>query len=1221
MATQTIQQLATITDAAQFERIATSVLRSADPDLYANLSHQGVNTNGKTVKAPLDNLGWVTIDGESMFVAGAHTTSSRDDLERKWLHNPSTVKPRKQNGKPTQPPGDLVKALAEIVNLRKQHPNLRATLALTCNREEPTVVRLKAQALASDYNVTLDVWSVSRIAQYLDTTSEGQAIRRAYLGVQPNLLSMGELLRIGRLSLNARLPATNRDALVSREQSFAGAGHLLLAGASGMGKTTICFEILHQALVEGQPGIVLSDQTVRAAGSIEEAIDIELRRYLPELEPLAGFKALELSSELKPFVVVVEDISRAENTVSLMNKLVAWALRGSSQSDSHPLRKWRLLCPIWPKFLAGLESKEELTNGGMVHVVGLYSTEEALEAVRLRGLVLGYPQNDLSAAAVARELGHDPLLIGLYDFAHSARAQDVIAQYVSRELDNVALSSELTATDLENAVNALLSGMLHQRCLVPTWREAQAWLNSYDLSALRYLVAKGGVLRLSKAGGSEVIELRHGRILHTLLANFIATQINADHQAAYLSDPYFAEFVGTAASLTALDPNRLYALMSESPLVAFHAFKNSVQRKSDYTAHTASVIDAWINMAATRTNAYYSRRARGLQILSEIDSPDVLDLTYMFPQDDFNPYMYEAQFRNGNLSAGLNWVSSYSFGVNVNDRDKLVEHVRNKYGRGLERAIEKVLVDPESSIFNTKSSALYLAGYLAEPRLSAAVRTAWRQLDPEERDLEAFLWAAAHTCGDEVATTLGPVCDAWEALPEREDSVFGKTNRTSLAAHGISWKFRDHVPRAALPYFVLRAKQSEALEWPITYMLRGVDDPIALQHGVEYVAGRTRESAGTGGYVDHFLKDEWRRQTEKDGRVMSIESKQHLANLAMNLDNDPYLRKSSFSLWEVCVAPGDLDIARNVKVGDVLHDPAVWARARRADFSVIPELLKKIEEDPSYWWQAGRYIWTVELTAALDASLHALEESTLEEDENGLWMFPELVLQLDSVTAERLVLNSWSKIQCIPEFVHVALCLATPKLVNLANMAIAEAADPHKLLEHFPFTAGLFMSNRPVLTRSAQLDALRPHLSLLSESDIFVLWETCNKNNWLQFRKQNLDPILFALRSPKSTALLNREAVDMSDIEEALAGKRFWHGQWIEKQARNGVEREKIFPALLQWVKSKGTEEALSIVDPIFSSEANRTQFAQLKEISAFIEGRDSILDKIRFEVFHRTLR
>lgn len=1221
MATDTIQQLATITDAAQFERIATSVLRSANPRLYANLSHQGVNTDGKTVKAPLDNMGWVRVDGEPMFVAGAHTTASRDDLERKWLHDPATVKPRSASKKTTQPAGDLVKALGEISKLREQRPGLRATLALTCNREEPSNVRLQAEGLADEASVALDIWSVSRIAQYLDTTPEGQAIRYAYLGTQVNLLSKEELLRAGALSLTARNSPTDINTLIARDGAFGGTGHVLLSGASGMGKTTICIEILRNALAEGQPGIILNDQTVRNATSIEEAIDIELRRYLPRLESLAGAKALDLCTELKPFVVVVEDISRAENTISLLNKLATWALHGISQRDGSARRKWRLLCPIWPRFLAGLERSKEVNNAGMVHIIGLYLEDDAREAVKRRGEALGHPQNDLSAAAIARALGRDPLLIGLYDFSGAAHAQDVIAQYVSREFDSVALSSGLTITDLETAVNALMSAMLQQRRLNPTWRQVQVWLGEGDvLKALRALVERGGVLRLSKGSEREVIELRHDRVLHSLLANLIAPRMEADLHASYLSDPYFAEFAGTAASLATLDPAHLQVLMCGSPLVAFYAFRHAVQRGSDYAVSAARAIEEWICMEPTRAQTFSTRRARGLQILSEIDSPTVLELTSKFPRDDFHHPLFEARFRNGDLSAALNWLTEYPFEVQFGGRQELVDHVRNKYGHGLVRAVEKVLEDPTSTI-RARRGALYLTGYLADPTLAKAVRTAWQLTEPKERDLVAFLWAAARACGDEASSTLGPVCDVWEALPEREDAVASEPNRSSLAAHGLSWKFRDHVPRAALPYFVQRARQSEALKWPITYMLRGIDDPVAVQHEVEYLAERSREAEGTNGIVDYFLKNEWHRQTEKHGREMSKESKQCLLNLALNPKSDLHLRKHALSLWEISVSTEDLDIARAIKEGDALHDTAVWARVRRRDLTVISELLEKINENPCYWWQAGRYIWADELTVALDASLRRLAHASEQKhDEIGEWIFPELLLRIDRATAERLLLAVWPKVRTLPSFVQVALCLATPKLIELANAAISEAPEPHKLFEHFSFTAGLRTSGRAGFTYPAQLDAVRPHLNLFSESDIIQLWEVCNERNWRQFRKANLDPILLAFQSPQSARLAIGESVDMSALEDDLAGKHSWTYLWVEHQQRKGAEREQLFAALLQWVQEKGNAAALAVAGQIFSNDATRAEFARFEEVAASIDGREAILEETKFDVFHRTL-
>lgn len=1222
MPTDTIKKLAEITDAAQFERIATSVLRAADPALYGNLSHQGVNTDGKTVKAPLDNIGWVHVDGYAMCVAAAHTTASRDDLEGKWLHDPATVTPRKTGGKPTQAAGDLIKAIEVITKLRTQHPGLKATLALTCNREEPTDVRTKAEGIANRSSVVLDIWSVSRIAQHLDTTPEGQAIRRAYLDTPVNLLSREELLRVGVLSLNSRFSPTDPNALVSRHGVFDGTSHMLLSGPSGMGKTTICFENLRNALAEGQPGIVLNDQTVRDATSIEDAIEIELSHYLPQLEPLAGTKALELCSELKPFVVVVEDINRAENTTILLNKLASWALHGMSQNDGNPRRKWRMLCPVWPRFLAGLEKSKEVNDAGMVHIIGLFLEDDAREAVKRRGEALGYPQNDLAAAEIARALGYDPLLVGLYDFASTADGKDVIAQYIHREFDRVALSSDLTFTDLEMAVNALMTEMLQRRRLTPTWREAQAWLGEgSNLHALRALVTKGGVLRLNKSGVQEVVEARHDRVLHSLLANFIATVMKEDLQVSYLSDPYLAEFVGTGASLARLDPTALQVLMRNSPLVGFYAFKHAVQLSGEYAAIAARAIKDWVCQESTRTQTFSSRRWRGLQILAEIDSPAVLELTSKFPQDDLHQPLFEARFRNGDLNAALNWLTEYPFEVNFGGRQELVDHVHNKYGRGLVQAVEKVLEDPTST-GRARRGALYLAGYLADPILAKSVRTVWKLTDSEERDLEAFLWASARVCGDEALITLEPVCDAWEALPEQDDSFIGESSRSSLAAHGLSWKFRDHVPHAALPYFVQRAKQSETLKWPITYMLRGIDDPVAVQHEVEYLAERSREAEGTGGMIDHFLKDEWRRQTEDHGRKMSDESKQRLLDIAMNLENDPHLQVQAFSLWEVCVSAEGLDVARAIKAGDLLHDKAVWARARRSDLTVIPELLEKIKENPRFWWQAGRYIWASELTNALEESLRLLGTTTSEEkhEDIGEWLFPELLLRLDLATAERLIVAVWPVVRTLPKFVQVALCLASPKLIGLANAAISEAAEPHKLFEHFSFTAGLHISGRAGFTRLAQLEAVRPHLSLFAEADIVQLWEVCNRRNWRQFRKEHLDPFLVASQSPHSARLAIHEHFDMSDLEDELAGKRWGSYHWLEQQLRNGAEREPLFAAILRWVHEKSDVTALAVASQIFSNDATRTEFVRLEEIAAYIDDSEAILEQTKFDVFHRTL-
>ncbi|MCU4121333.1 hypothetical protein [Variovorax sp. N23] len=153
LAGETARRLAAMTDAADFERLASAVLRRARPAVYGNISHPGTQPGGKTVPAPFDNVGWVNTPGGSTFVCAAHSTTEQNKLDGKWLHDPATVTPRGASGRPTQPAGDLVKGIEEITALRAAHPELISVVfALTTNRETPADVRTAAEALATRHN-------------------------------------------------------------------------------------------------------------------------------------------------------------------------------------------------------------------------------------------------------------------------------------------------------------------------------------------------------------------------------------------------------------------------------------------------------------------------------------------------------------------------------------------------------------------------------------------------------------------------------------------------------------------------------------------------------------------------------------------------------------------------------------------------------------------------------------------------------------------------------------------------------------------------------------------------------------------------------------------------------------------------------------------------------------------------------------------------------------
>jgi hypothetical protein len=80
-AKDTIRKLSQMTDEADFERLATAILREAKPE-YASLLHPGVNPAGKTIRAPVDGISFVTGAQPPHMIAAHHTTCARGDLQK-----------------------------------------------------------------------------------------------------------------------------------------------------------------------------------------------------------------------------------------------------------------------------------------------------------------------------------------------------------------------------------------------------------------------------------------------------------------------------------------------------------------------------------------------------------------------------------------------------------------------------------------------------------------------------------------------------------------------------------------------------------------------------------------------------------------------------------------------------------------------------------------------------------------------------------------------------------------------------------------------------------------------------------------------------------------------------------------------------------------------------------------------------------------------------------
>jgi hypothetical protein len=218
MTENTAKRLAEMTDEGVFERLATAILRRAD-SRFRSLVHPGVNAEGKTVKAPVDGITFVPGAHPPQMIAVHHTICAARDLTKKWLHDPATVKPRRRGARPTAPPGDIVKTIQIVAEERKRTPDLEATLILTTNQEPDETLVRDVHATGAAAALSIEIWSRSRLADFLDNEPQGQWLRSQFLGIDQLRLSEELLAEATQTNLRLHSPPDQPTCCLGRTPS------------------------------------------------------------------------------------------------------------------------------------------------------------------------------------------------------------------------------------------------------------------------------------------------------------------------------------------------------------------------------------------------------------------------------------------------------------------------------------------------------------------------------------------------------------------------------------------------------------------------------------------------------------------------------------------------------------------------------------------------------------------------------------------------------------------------------------------------------------------------------------------------------------------------------------------------------------------------------------------------------------------------------------------
>ncbi len=1086
-----------MTDRAQFELLATSVLRKSKPE-YAGIIHTGINSRGETIVARVDGIHQIPGNTPPHYVFVQHTTTDRTRLRNKWISNRDA---------------DIPKAIAAANKIRKGQPSAMFTIVLTTNQRVDKQLFIDLQQHAATASMAVDIWEQSRISDFLDTTADGQYLRKLYLNINAELLSADLLHKIGQQSLDqyknealmpTTVPLVHRPAVeeILANAQPGGADLCIVRGRSGYGKSVATAQALEHWLSEGHFGLWLPAHLVQNAPRIQNAIEECLRSYYPTLEPGAGETAIQLARKAGRILLCVDDINRTPAPDRSLQQLINLAtpskesVRGRNTGVtevpiSAPLCQ---VIPVWPEVTSLLP--QAVLDQPWIRNVVLHELlpEESAEIIRTKAPRL----STVEVCELASQLSHDPFLIGLFaTLANNqmntnqlrATAADAMEQFLNHQF-NVACqvgSANLLATELSEILINLAARMIIDRNLRPLWRELESWFpeDSKEMRGIRLLTQKGHLCGLDP---ERRLIFRHDRLQEWFLIIAMTELLKRnDPSQNVVSDPYFSTIVGKALAKTELPPDQIAEIQKDAPWTVFEAIR---QIGEPSNPHHERLFEAAYNFAERESSHSVDAVMEAIcATLMETDSSRILPIIDAMPP---NAMLMAAGLRNGSAQHGMRFIRSsanhhFEPGMNHGFRDRVVEHAGHHHGKQLANQIRQQLSRRDLPVLDA-NAYLALLGHSRFPEFDQLIPQVWERYRNDasaSADALAYgLWAAARCPLKDPNNVLGPMVEQLAALPIRDDYTKMPTDREQMT-QCLGWGFRRGITPEALAHLLEAGRKNQNLHPDVAGMVKDLDNPDAVEFYARHIAQQ-------GGWSDLTSLGDG----EPEVQIRSSQTTDRLREIWQSPSEPEKVRIYAFCLWLRASGGKENTVPQEIDACSPFHRYAVQHRIKLGDTSVIPELVKLLQADEmqGWWWVMAHRVWCQELQPMACQALANLQGKIPTDFSGGredrLYPLACFIVAIPPADGEALLLQHWEHLKHSPLMVVAAFRIGTPTCVNLAGAALS-LCPPEAHIFHLTFSAVWSKQNTMNPITLQHMKNLAPYLDRMKKDDIRSLaWET-----------------------------------------------------------------------------------------------------------------------------------
>lgn len=1170
----TAERLEQLTDRGLFERLASAVLRRAEPE-YVRIIETGTNAQGEPIQDPIDGFCAARSQADTHYICIAHTTTDRRSLSGKWL---------------SEPEGDLIKCLQYVEDIRKEQPNAKATVVLTTNARPPSGLCKKVAVAGTKQKVGIDIWDQSRLADFLDNNPDGQWLRKVHLGIDAERLSLPLLLELCGLSVDryrAEILPEGGNPLVKRSETcptfdFHRNRLQVLVGDSGSGKSVATLQFLEEQLRSSIPAIWIPPRIILGRDILSSAIGDWLQELHRPLESIAGEAALRLAAPFGGLVIAVDDINRIPDPVAALRHIKALVADTSGYQNANPQPEQmaapvRLIIPLWPQHRPiRITERTEKDDPALIQCV--FPTEkEAVEIIQAANPSIG----NADALYYAKELNRDPFLLGILGTLSpkasmsADRAKpviDVVDQFIDEQCQLTAQTHGDAAFGHEYraGLEALGSHMLARMRVIPTWSDVEQWFRDQPnvLTQVRDLCHDGILLRLTQSGEEPQIVFRHDRLRDYLLTGAMVRQMRSESpQEEVVFDPYFADFAGRALARHG-DLKSWHAKFRERlPLALFRSIRYFGDPKGQSQESVVRETLRWTRECPTES------------LPAELDAAsfalletDSIAVTQIVEAGLKNRITAMAALRNGSAEGGMRLIAAESPhvlllpAVRYRQIERSIEVAMERHRDSLRQQMHAVLGSPGTRFFDA-SAYLVLLGYFAFDGFEPKIEALWRETKMKADILPAAIWAACRCPAPHVDSVLPLMLDELASVAPRESSRdWGP--REEMVQH-LSWAFRHQITEEATACLLRRGESDESLKLDIARTLEYVNNPDAVEYVLQAMSDRFTGWDFRHKHVLGGIGDSDPVHIELP-RAVTI----RLGQMWHDKAQSEAVRRKAFTIWLYADPPSALDVCRDIGSEGIFSSQAIQYRIKKSDLSVVSDLPTVLSGQwSSIWWSMLHRVWCPAVRRLIEERIAELEDPVPKDFSGGrtneMYFLSEVLVKIPPKDADEILGRYWPVIGYSPLITAAAFRIGMPTCLKLAVHNLSLCPNEVDVFKHTfmgwgRLGGGAHPSN-PITV--GHLENLRPYLGRMRPDDLRQL-------AWVADRRQRGHHKLAAWIREHVAPLLDQEWARRiaPDDEKVLADLEQWADQkypalgvWLERFEDRGDAPGRVWQILSVW--------------------------------------------------------